>query len=260
MEEEIKDHGDATHSDHERMIGDIESLDFSVELIATLRLLCGVDLIRENEVFYLPEPGESHRRKRHGKSKSIATRSSLGNVSVSAAHESAVSPRFSKAHKPTQTSSLTQNPESDVATTSTSLRQNLEQNPFSDSELSDLEDSTSNPKRIRKDSLADGASGTALPPRKPISAGTIVIPSPTRRKADAGNSKKLSIDNYAIRPEEEESSDDELTKDTSHLVGMRGMKRTRTSEAHSSPAGPSEQPIAKRLRNDGQQSSTAGHT
>lgn len=94
-EEDIVDHGDATTLDHEVMIGDIESIEFSADpndpfplsqsasaqLVGVLRHLVGVDLLRENEVFFLPQPGENYRRKRHGKSKSLANKLSYGDIS-----------------------------------------------------------------------------------------------------------------------------------------------------------------------------------
>lgn len=57
-DEEIEDHGDATIEDSKRMVTDIESLNFDSYLIGTLRQLVGVDLLREQEVYYLPEPGK----------------------------------------------------------------------------------------------------------------------------------------------------------------------------------------------------------
>ena len=60
--EEIEDHGDATQEDSLRMIKDIESLDFDSYLIGILRKLVGLDMLREQEVFYLPQPGEVVRK------------------------------------------------------------------------------------------------------------------------------------------------------------------------------------------------------
>lgn len=261
IEEEIEDHGDATHSDHERMIGDIESLDFSVELIATLRLLCGVDLIRENEVFYLPEPGESHRRKRHGKSKSMAARSSLGSISVSANHDSSTSPRFVKTHKPSASSSSAQNFAHSLDSPSSPLDKNKEDMSFWDGELTEPEDTSSTPKRAKKNATAEEPKESAQPQTRPQdNAATIVIPSPARRKSDAKTVKNSGSHAFVYIPqlEEEESSGDELAKKPLKSDG-RGLKRTRTSDVHGSPKGPSEQPIAKRLRNDDERSSVTDH-
>ena len=61
--EEIEDHGDATYEDSLRMIKDIQSLDFDSYLIGILRQLVGLDILREQEIFYLPQPGEEVVRK-----------------------------------------------------------------------------------------------------------------------------------------------------------------------------------------------------
>ena len=82
--EEIEDHGDATQEDSLRMIKDIESLDFDSYLIGTLRQLVGLDILREQEVFYLPRPGEevvrkiSPRKERSGVFKGADSSSSPG--------------------------------------------------------------------------------------------------------------------------------------------------------------------------------------
>lgn len=68
-DEEIEDHGFATQDDHARMIADIESLNLNSYLVGILRQLVGVDLLREQEVFYLPNAGESvHKRTKRRKS------------------------------------------------------------------------------------------------------------------------------------------------------------------------------------------------
>ncbi|EIW80700.1 hypothetical protein CONPUDRAFT_82804 [Coniophora puteana RWD-64-598 SS2] len=80
-EEEIEDHGPATYEDYRQLLGNIELLDcFSSDLIGVLRQLVGVDLLRENEVFYLVQPGEEALfKKRPKKSRSRReSRKSLG--------------------------------------------------------------------------------------------------------------------------------------------------------------------------------------
>lgn len=52
------DHGDATMDDSRNMLKDIETLGFSLDLIGVLRQLVGLDILREQEIFYLPQPGE----------------------------------------------------------------------------------------------------------------------------------------------------------------------------------------------------------
>jgi hypothetical protein len=55
-EEDIQRHGDATVEDMQTIEGDIEQLAISDEIVSNLKLLVGVDLLRELEIFYLPQP------------------------------------------------------------------------------------------------------------------------------------------------------------------------------------------------------------
>ncbi|PPQ62954.1 hypothetical protein CVT24_006194 [Panaeolus cyanescens] len=57
-EESIEDHGDASQEDGSRMIRNIDSLNFDSDMIGALRQLVGLDILREQEVFYLPSPGD----------------------------------------------------------------------------------------------------------------------------------------------------------------------------------------------------------
>lgn len=57
-EQEIVDHGLAPVEDAYVMIKDIESLDLDSDLISVLRVLVGHDIFRDQELFYLPSPGE----------------------------------------------------------------------------------------------------------------------------------------------------------------------------------------------------------
>lgn len=57
-EEEIEDHGEAIIQGNTRIVDDIQTLDFEPYLLWVMRQLVGTEILRENEVFYLPEPGE----------------------------------------------------------------------------------------------------------------------------------------------------------------------------------------------------------
>ncbi|TFY70419.1 hypothetical protein EVG20_g2580 [Dentipellis fragilis] len=88
--QEIVDHGFATFDDHGRMIPDIESLDFNSYLIGVLRQLVGVDLLREQEVFYLPNPGERVSKKPGNKpalDKGKRPRQSISVIDYAALHD-----------------------------------------------------------------------------------------------------------------------------------------------------------------------------
>jgi hypothetical protein len=63
-QEDIIDHGDAAVEDMNRIEADIESLDIAAELISNLKLLVGVDVLRELDMFYLPQDSVPIIRKR----------------------------------------------------------------------------------------------------------------------------------------------------------------------------------------------------
>jgi hypothetical protein len=58
MEEEITDDGLATVRDFERLWDHVEEQDLGPYLIGTIRQLVGLDLLRENEIYYLPTDEE----------------------------------------------------------------------------------------------------------------------------------------------------------------------------------------------------------
>lgn len=91
-DEEIEDHGEATYEDSLRIIQDIEDLDFDQYLIGTLRQLVGLDILREGEVYYLPQAGDGVMRK-HWPRKSTSERISMAKGSDSASFSA--SPRYS---------------------------------------------------------------------------------------------------------------------------------------------------------------------
>lgn len=57
-EEEATEDGPATQRDYDNLFEHIETLDFLPYLQNILRLLCGPELIQENEIYYLPKEGE----------------------------------------------------------------------------------------------------------------------------------------------------------------------------------------------------------
>lgn len=71
-EENIEDRGEAKYEDSLRMIQNIDHLDFDQYLIGVLRQLVGLDILREGEVFYLPQHGDNIQRK-HWPRKSISS-------------------------------------------------------------------------------------------------------------------------------------------------------------------------------------------
>lgn len=251
-EEEIEDHGDATTLDHERMIGDIENLDFPPELVGVLRQLVGVDLLRENEVFFLPQPGESYHQKSLAKSRSAAQASS-GDLEASGSQKEVIPASPSSARAPNSTAGSSLN-------TAGSMRQRrLKAERRSDSTLSHTDDDTTEPeeeissqtKRRRRVSTKEhdiASSEEMPPPTASVQSGE----SSNQHRLKARRSKKLGVDALDYQPDAEaegNSTDAEAVakKGRRKSTGKKGVKRTRTSE-HATADDSAEQPPSKRRR------------
>ncbi|PFH52118.1 hypothetical protein AMATHDRAFT_2368 [Amanita thiersii Skay4041] len=122
---EIIDEGEATYADSLRMIKDIESLDFDSYLIGVLRQLVGVDLLREQEVFYLPAIGEEPRLRksqlRKSASEKISTGKKLHKTSTADSASMQGSPRHSISSAKSRTSSRAPLSSASTSTTSASV-------------------------------------------------------------------------------------------------------------------------------------------
>lgn len=238
-EEEIEDHGDATTEDSSRMIPDIESLDFNSYLIGVLRQLVGVDLLREQEVYYLPQPGEKPIRKvqhrKHAVDKSGSSKLST-QVSGSELGTVMVSPRTSNGSIFSPTSSRA--PASFAGSTEVS--------PFK-AKASEKEDSSSDL------SLSEDESDEEEDGRKPKRARASP-PTTQGSPLTARRSQRLNNDATTYKPErdaEEESTDDQLDtpKTRRKLAAQRGIKRARASDAKPGEEDP-ESRKAKKSRSE----------
>lgn len=222
-EEEIEDHGDALREDSLRIVKDIETLDFEDYLIGVIRQLVGPDLLREQEVYYLPQPGEVPVRRRRRKSGAVDKSSSAKHSSRDQGH-----PAESASHHGSPASLLSPTssraPHSTAESTSTSfsaLRRAQDLDSLSDlgSELTEEEDDDDDDvpqvKRM-KPSLAE---------TKPDSISA-------NAKSNARRSKRLGTDASAYKPisDGEPESDQEAQPAGSRRKPKRGIKRTRTSE------------------------------
>jgi hypothetical protein len=261
IEEDIKDEGDATTLDHARMVDDIETLDFSSDLIGILRQLVGVDLLRENEIFFLPLPGESYRRKRHGKTKLYVARPPSGDLTLGL-QSMATSPRGSATSKLPPNLSLAQTPVSGAGSPSTSTgstgwngreidRHSPSAVSYSDDEAIQADDIGGSQTKRRK-AIFSKENGVASSEEMPPPSLTVQTKSsPVRRRSKVKPIKRLSIDTHAYKPEPEAEGtatdhDSDTTKQ-GKKSGRRGIKRNRTSEVVGADGGP-EQPVTKRLR------------
>ncbi|KAH7927471.1 hypothetical protein BV22DRAFT_1006933, partial [Leucogyrophana mollusca] len=244
-DEEIQDHGPATYDDYSRLLGNIESLDFSSYLIGVLRQLVGVDLLRENEVYYLLQPGEeSHYKKMNRKSSSRSKRATRDGSSV-ISRSIPGSPLVSATARRSPASSL-RPPISAAGSMSTSIASSRSRarlsrtdshsiSSSSDGEATDQEQSSSrNTKRRRRGS---NASESAI-----VDTDAVATFSKMEKKAVTSNqgiqrrrSKRLGNDAAAYQPEAEEgegSADEvEPTKNRRKPKQKhRGTKRSRGRE------------------------------
>ena len=237
-EEEIMDHGPATHEDYSRLVGNIEGLDFNPYLIGILRQLVGVDLIRENEVFYLLQPGEETRYKK--KDRKSAAGSKLASSTMT--RSSPTSPQVSVASRHSPLTSISRPPVSTAGSIATSFGSSLsEAQSFSSlfsasgEDLSD-EGGSALPKskRRRKEPLANEGTladeaGSHVP-QDLDSKGPRVssrILKRTRSKRQVGDSAA-----YKPQPEDEDDSDggaDGLDKGR-RKARKKGKKRPRVAD------------------------------
>lgn len=234
------DHGPATHEDYSRLVGNIEGLDFNPYLIGILRQLVGVDLIRENEVFYLLQPGEETRYKNKGQKSAAGSKLASSTMTRS----SPTSPQVSVASRHSPMTSISRPPVSTAGSIATSFGSSLSEaqsyklsSLFSASgeDLSD-EGGSALPKskRRRKEPLANEGTladeAGSYVPQDPDSKGPRVssrILKRTRSKRQVGDSAA-----YKPQPEDEDASDggaDGLDKGR-RKAKKKGKKRPRVAD------------------------------
>lgn len=216
-EEEIEDHGDATLADNARLVPNVEALDFSEYLIGVLRQLVGMDLLREHEIFYLPQEGDNIglKPKSPTKTKPKAHRESVSSRSTAGISRIIKLLRSPSKSKPRRAGS--------VSTVSSMVRGSL---------------STAGSASVAG-SLSDVESDGDAPPRaKRRKAEKRKAPAASAGPSDsqtfkARRSKRLSSDAAAYKPAngaESEESEEEKPKRKARK-SQRGVKRARPSEA-----------------------------
>ncbi|PPR02131.1 hypothetical protein CVT26_008822 [Gymnopilus dilepis] len=236
-EEEIEDHGDATVEDSQRMIKDIESLGFSLELIGVLRQLVGLDILREQEVFYLPQPGEEvHLPRKHFARPSMSSRS----AAVKDSSSYAGSPDYSGSLRSPAASNR---PPDSSSTAVSGVRKQVDSEKAStvasnetETEETDSEEEPAS-KRVRP-SPPEEEQGIMGPPTQPSD----------KKKIKTRRGRKPDF-TYNPGEESEEQSDEEEEQSTRKRrkpAASRGVKRTRPSEATAVPEG--EERESKKLR------------
>ncbi|KAJ7076826.1 hypothetical protein B0H15DRAFT_572261 [Mycena belliarum] len=240
-EEDIKDMGVATQAEADRMIQDIDSLHLNLNLMGVVRQLVGVDLLREQEIYYLPRPGEEQLRKPRRREASKLRISSGGSF----ASEGAMSPGM---RSPASISSRP--PTSAAGSSSTASEQARRRRKddrgspaaswaYSQGESTDEEEPST--KRIRG---ADGDIRAAE--EEGIAAAA--SGSPRVRTRRSRRMDKEAAEYKPGGPEESgESSSDEENKGGRKKRKGKGRKRARQSEAGPTQDG-TEDRKAKKLK------------
>lgn len=239
-EEEIQDHGPATHEDYSRLVGNIEALDFNPYLIGILRQLVGVDLIRENEVFFLLQPGEEAQYKKKKGRKSTAGLKPPAPLSQSAT----TSPQVSVASRRSPMTTISRPPVSTAGSIATSFSSSLSEvqlystsSLFSASggESSDEEGSSPKLKRRRKESVPDKETRADVEggnfPQDPLSKN----PQRSTHILKRRQSKRQVVDSAAYKPHTEDvegpdSGADGLGKDRRKMKKIRRNKRSHVAD------------------------------
>ena len=255
-EEEITDDGAATVRDFERLWDHVEEQNLNPYLMGVIRQLVGLDLLRENEIYYLPTDEEIKRvERRQKREERRRSRKSVGGTvdregtnlagrsdSVSAAGH-ASQPSLSQAEKG-KLDPPPSFPES--ISTSTSTRSKVGRGgsarSISEDEASDGERGGRASKRRRADKGRDGGGSSRRnapnvpddPTDTPAPTQSTTERTPVRRSQRALNKTNLA-DTQAYKPPVSsggESSEDELEKAKARRKsargGTKGLKRRRT--------------------------------
>ena len=255
-EEEITDDGLATVRDFERLWDHVEEQNLNPYLIGVIRQLVGLDLLRENEIYYLPTDEEikqtERKQKREERRKS---RKSIGGA-TNWEGTSVAGPVFLPSASQTEKKKLPPPPSfagsiSTTASTRSKVGRGGSARSISEDEMSDGErdgralkrrkragkerdgdgSSQRNTPSFREDSAAPGTAGS------PGLSQSTAEPTPVRR-SQRTLKKAISVDTQAYNPPVSsggESSEDELespkARRKSTRGGTRGLKRRRTDGA-----------------------------
>ena len=269
-EEEITDDGLATVRDFERLWDHVEEQDLNPYLIGVMRQLVGLDLLRENEIYYLPtdeeikqmERGRQKREERRKNKKSIGGAVDGEGTSVAgrpgsvSAAGPASQPSASQVEKrkigppPSFAGSI-----STTASTRSKVGRGGSTRSASEDEMSDGERGGRAPKRRRR--TGKGRDGDGSPPRNTPSVhedstalGIAESPAPSQsttentpvRRSQRTMKKAISVDTQTYKPpvsSDDESSEGEMeiakAKRKSARGTTKGLKRRRTEGTVESP-------------------------
>lgn len=256
-EEEIVDHGIPTFPQGTKLLADLELLNLNPYLMGVLRQLVGVDMLREQEIFYLPQEGEQYawKPKRHHnhtapKTKlSARARKSIGAPIQSApdshGHAESISAAPSRAGSVSTVSSR-QSRRSRASTRGTTANSaSVAGSDYSDgSDVENDNDSVRSTKR-RRTYIASS------PPVENVGdAETTASKTPAKRLGLLKRTRKIGKDASAYKPDEEHASSDEEPEPTTRRKkkAKRGTKRPRAEEPADEAVAGTAPPKRRRVR------------
>ncbi|EPT02555.1 hypothetical protein FOMPIDRAFT_153231 [Fomitopsis schrenkii] len=243
-EEDIVDHGIPTFPQGTKLLADLDLLNLNPYLMGVLRQLVGVDMLREQEIFYLPQEGEQYawKPKRHHKHTAPKTklsaraRKSIGAPIQSApdshGHAESVSAAPSRAGSVSTVSSRQSRKSRASTRGSTANSASVAGSEYSDgSDVEDDDDSVRSTKRRRTEiavspPVENGGDTEAPVPKVSATASKKIGPMKRTRK--------IGKDASAYKPDptdEQGSSDEEPTSRRTRRKTKRGTKRPRADEA-----------------------------
>ncbi|KAL7277844.1 hypothetical protein ACG7TL_008790 [Trametes sanguinea] len=256
-DENIEDQGFVKANDVQRLIRDVESLNLSPYLLGVLRQLVGVDLLREQEVFYIPRSGDGVRMKSKRKARPAKLKQ-MESISARTLSNGGASRAMAP---PSQASVSTSGDSASVAGRLSQRGSVATTSSLSGSELSDLDADEAPPlKRAREGH--DEADADAQQAGEPSVASSTLVeeaptdaasaaPKPTRLQAR--RSRRLGVDAAAYKPDggaSDGSGDEEEQgmKKRRKRGTKRGLKRARTEVQEEVAAEGSSKVKRRRIR------------
>ncbi|KAI0753057.1 hypothetical protein C8Q80DRAFT_1149682 [Daedaleopsis nitida] len=273
-EESIQDHGDVHGEDISKLVTNVEDLDLSPYLVGVLRQLVGVDLLREQEVLYLPRPGDTVTVKRNRRRSQRAPHAHVDPISP--AQRETISARtlsnggFIRKSGLKKTISMPPPSQASVSTSGGSAsragkrsdRGSMAGSSFSGSDLSDLDDDEDMPPPKRaKDTHPEPAPELAseATAESDEAAGSSQAPAANGDKtasisvARRSKRRKLGSDVLAYKPDphgesdgSEEEEGEDGPKKRKRGGRKRDVKRTRTEEVVDTSAEGSVEKLKRR--------------
>ena len=273
-EEEITDDGLATVRDFERLWDHVEEQDLNPYLIGVMRQLVGLDLLRENEIYYLPtdeeikqmEGGRQKREERRGSRKSVGGAvdgegtSVAGRPGSASAAGPASQPSSSQVEKrkiapPPSFAASISTTGSTTGSTRSKVGRGGSTRSVSEDEMSDGERGGRALKRRRR--TGKGRDGDGSPPRntpsvheESVAPGIAESPAPSQstteytpvRRSQRTMKKAISVDTQTYKPpvsSDDDSSEGEMENAKAKRKPARGttkgLKRRRTEGTVESP-------------------------